>query len=76
MERSPGEPAHDYEAFLENTPPGFYRYYALGSLFILGAAIVLLTKDLSDLLIGVVAAVGVGLLTLLAVLLIRRYSRV
>lgn len=75
LKRSTDETTHDCGASLGNTPLGFNRHLALGTLLIVGVAIALFTQDPGDFIVCVIGAVGVAMLAFLAVFPIRRYSR-
>ncbi len=73
MQRSADEITHDYDAFLEHTPRGFYLTYGLGSALILAVVVILWVAGVNP-----VAASGGGFLAVcaLAVMSVRWYSRV
>lgn len=73
MKQSAEEITHDYDAFLEDTPRGFYLTYGIGSALIIAVVIILWAAGFNP----IAASVGgFFAVTLLAVMAVRWYSRI
>ncbi|MBI2692613.1 MAG: hypothetical protein HYX29_11795 [Solirubrobacterales bacterium] len=73
MNRRAEEATHDYDAFLDDTPRGFYLTYGIGSALIIAVVMILWVAGFNP----IAASVGgFFAVTMLAVMAVRWYSRI